>query len=324
MQAALARIIVGVAALALLVVPAAAQTPPLIDVEVVVNAPGAGNWIPYIAQHGTYFRDEGLRVSLGNSGTPTTTINLVATNGANVGFAGTDVAVQAVAHDLSVRIVASEFIPIPYTLLATAPIKTWNDLKGKTVILGSAGDASSITFDLMAAAQGLSRADFSIAHAQTSSARYQALLSGNVAATVLSQPFSIMAQGAGMQTVAQASDTIHDWIDTCVIVNAPWAAKNRATVVRFLRALHRADKDAYAHPDIAVDALVATTGIAPDMARKTYDLDFRRWHAFDPDLRMNPVGLQAMIGLAVRVGGIAKAPAIADVYDPSFAREALR
>jgi ABC-type nitrate/sulfonate/bicarbonate transport system substrate-binding protein len=318
------RIVAIAAALALLVAPAAAQTPLLIDVEVVVNAPGAGNWIPYIAQHGPYFRDEGLRVSLSNSGTPTTTINLVATNGANIGFDGTDVAVEAIGHELPLRIVASEFIPNPYALLATSPVKTWNDLRGKTVILGSGGDASSITFDLMVAAQGLTRADFTIAHAQTSNARYQALLSGNVAATVLSQPFSIMAQGAGTQTVAQASDTIRDWIDTCVVVNGPWAAKHHATVVRFLRALHRADNDAYAHPDIAVDALVAATGIAPDIARKAYDLDFRRWHAFDPDLRMNPVGLQAMIALAVRVGAIAHAPTISDVYDPSFAREATR
>ena len=65
---------------------------------------------------------------------------------------------------------------------------------------------------------------------QTSSSRYQAILSGNVAATVLSQPFSIQAQDAGMRTLAMASETIKDWVDTCIVVNTTWAAANRPLV----------------------------------------------------------------------------------------------
>ncbi len=192
------------------------------------------------------------------------------------------------------------------------------------MILGASGDISSITFDLMSAAHGLARTDFTIVRGQTSSSRYQAILSGNVAATVLSQPFSIQAADAGRRTLAMASDTIKDWIDTCIIVNTTWAASNRALVVRFLRAIRKGGLDGYAHPDAAVAALVAATGIGADVARKAYDLDFRRWRAFDPGLRVNPVGLRAMISFAVKEGAIATTPAVGDVYDPSYAAEAVR
>jgi ABC-type nitrate/sulfonate/bicarbonate transport system substrate-binding protein len=303
---------------------ARAQSPAAADVEFVVNAPGAGNWLVYCAQYGNFFRDEGLRVGISNSGSPTTTINVVATNSANMGFDGTDVAVEAIAHQLPLKIVAPEFIPTPYALLTTPGIASWNDLKGKTVILGASGDISSITFDLMSATRGLTRADFSIARGQTSSSRYQALLSGNVAATVLSQPFSIQAQDAGMRTLAMASETIKDWVDTCIVVNTTWAAANRGLVVRVLRAMRKGAFDAYAHPDAAVAALVSATGIAPDVARKAYDLDFRRWRAFDPNLRMSLPGLRAMISFAVKEGAIAQEPSVSDVYDPSYAAQALR
>lgn len=316
--------LLSAAALATVSGRAFAQSPAPANVEVVVNAPGAGNWLVYCAQHGNFFRDEGLQVGISNSGSPTTTINAVATNSANIGFDGTDVAVEAIAHQLPLKIVAPEFIPTPYALLVTAGIASWNDLKGKTIILGASGDISSITFDLMSAARGLSRTDFTIVRGQTSSSRYQALLSGNVAATVLSQPFSIQAQDAGMRTLAMASETIKAWVDTCIVVNSTWAAANRALVVRFLRAMRRGTADAYAHPDAAVAALVGATGIAPEVARKAYDLDFRQWRAFDPNLRMNLSGLRAMISFAVKEGAIAQPPAVGDVFDASYAAEARR
>ena len=303
---------------------ARAQSPAPAEVQVAVNAPGAGNWLAYIAQHGGFFRDAGLRVEISNTGTPTTTINAIATNSANIGLDGTDLCIEAVAHQLPVKIVAPEFIPTPYVLLTIPAVTSWNDLRGKTIILGAPGDVSSITFDLMSAAHGLSRNDLTVVRGQTSSIRYQALLSGNVAATVLSQPFSIQAADAGMKTLALASETIRDWVDTCWVANASWAAANRATLVRFLRALHLGALDAYAHPEAAIAALVTATGISAEVARKAYELDFRRWRAFDPALRMNPVGLRAMIAFAVKSGAIATAPAAADVYDPSFVAEALR
>ncbi len=99
------RLLAAATSLAVLPARAFAQTPAPANVEVVaVNAPGAGNWLVYCAQHGNFFRDEGLQVGISNSGSPTTTINVVATNSANIGFDGTDVAVEAIAHQLPLKI----------------------------------------------------------------------------------------------------------------------------------------------------------------------------------------------------------------------------
>ncbi len=317
------RLLVAAASLAAVPARAFAQTPPLANVEVVVNAPGAGNWLVYCAQHGNFFRDEGLQVGISNSGSPTTTINVVATNSANIGFDGTDVAVEAIAHQLPLKIVAPEFIPTPYALLTTPGIASWNDLKGKTVILGASGGISSITFDLMSAAHGLARTDFTLVRGQTSSSRYQALLSGNVAATVLSQPFSIQAQDAGMRTLAMASETIKDWIDTCIVVNTTWAAASRRSScascgrsvrrrsmpmpIPMRRSVHwlRRPGLGRGRAQGLRARLPALAGVRSEAAREPRDL-------------------RAMISFAVKEGAIAQTPALGDVYDPSYAAEAAR
>src|SRR5271157_2324993 len=86
--------------------PVAAQTPSPIDVNFGLNAPGAANWIYYIADREGFFRAEGLRVSTITSGTPTNTINLLATGDVGIALNGSDVLIEAIVHHLPIKIVA--------------------------------------------------------------------------------------------------------------------------------------------------------------------------------------------------------------------------
>lgn len=297
-----------------------------VDVSLAINAPGSGNWLIYIAQQAGFFRDEGLHVDVVTSGSNTNTINLLATGGTNFGLDGSDIEIEAIAHGLPVKIVAPEFGPNPYTLVTVPSVTSWDQLKGKTVVLGAKQDVSSLTFFRVAEAAHLRPDDFTIVTSASSSSRYAALLSGNVQATVLSQPFDILAQEHGLHALAYAADSIKSWMDTCFAVNATWAALpgNHATVVRFVRALRKAVQYGYAHPDEAIAALVAGTNIAQSTAQKAYDLDFRTRHTFDRDQRLDVAGLSAMSAMLVRQGAIASPPRLEDVLDPSYMKEAAR
>ncbi len=301
-----------------------AQTPSPIEVNFGINAPGAANWIYYIADREGFFRAEGLRVSTITSGTPTNTINLLATGDVGIGLNGSDVLIEAIVHHLPIKIVAPELGPSPYVLATMPSITSWAQLKGKSVLLGPKGDTSSMTFTLLAEQQHLKLEDFSIIPGSTSSARYAALLSGNIAGTVLSQPFSVLAVEKGMHPLAVAGDSIKDWVDTCFAVNTNWAAANPPAVVRFMRALRKALAFAYANPDGAVAALVAATNAAPETAARIYDIDFRRGHVFDPNLRMNVKGLLNMARLAYHYNQINTMPSLSDLFDPSYVEEAVR
>jgi ABC-type nitrate/sulfonate/bicarbonate transport system substrate-binding protein len=304
--------------------PAGAQAP-LVEITLAMNAPGSGNWPVYIADQQGFFRDEGLRVNTVLSGSNTATINLIASGDANIGLDGSDIEIEAIVHGLPLKIVAPEFGPNPYTVVAAAGINTWAQLKGKTIVTGALQDVSSLTFFKLASLQHLTKADFSVINSPSSSSRYEALLSGTIQATVLSQPFDILAQEHGYHALAVASDTIKLWADTCFAVNAKWAPANRATIVHFIRALKKAVRYGYANQDGAVAALIRATNIAEGTARKAYDVDFTHKHVFVINDRSSlAADLKTMGATIVDAGAAAAMPPIDDVFDASYLRDAAR
>jgi NitT/TauT family transport system substrate-binding protein len=315
-------------AVVLLTVPTAtpAQTR-VTDVTLAINAPGSGNWPVYIADQQGFFRAEGLNVNIVTSGSNVNTINLVATAGTDFGLDGSDIEIEAAARKLPIKIIAPEFGPNPYNLVATPAIGSWSDLKGKRIVLGSPQDVSSLTFETMAEAQHLSRADFDVSASPSSSSRYAALLSGSVEATVLSQPFDILAQEHGLHVLQPASSIIKTWADTCFMVNTQWASSpaNHDAGVRFVRALRRAVQFGYANEDGAVAALIKATNIAPSTAAKSYDVDFRQKRVFTINDKTNlAVGLAAMAALAVSGGAILTAPGLDEYFDPTYLQGSAR
>ena len=94
--------------------------------------------------------------------------------------------------------------------------------------------------------------------------------------------------------------------------------------MKFLRALRKGVLYGYAHKADAVAALTAQIQIDPAIAEKAWDLDFGRWHAFDPNLTIAPASL-ALIGKYLQsFGTLPSAPRPADVYDGSYAAEAVK
>jgi NitT/TauT family transport system substrate-binding protein len=312
----------------LLLVPAAtpAQTR-LVDVSLAINAPGSGNWPVYIADQQGFFRAQGLNVSIVTSGSNVNTVNMVATGATNLALDGSDIEIEAAARKLPLKIIAPEFGPNPYNLVVTAAIGTWNDLKGKRIVLGSPQDISSLTFETMAEAQHLTRADFDVSASPSSSSRYAALLSGNVEATVLSQPFDILAQEHGLHVLQPASGIIKNWADTCFAINTQWAATpaNRDAAARFVRALRSAVQYGYANENGAIATLIKATNIAQSTAVKSYEVDFRQKQVFTINDKINlAAGLAAMAAIAVSGGAIQAQPTIDEYFDATYMQASQR
>lgn len=302
--------------------PAAAQSLP--EVNFGILTPTASEWPVYLAQAQGFYKAEGIALTIVQGQTPPNVINMVATNSANMADNGCDSEIAAVSHGLPIKIVSPMFTVNPYSLVVVPSIKTWADLKGKSVMLGTKQDVTAIALGSLAAAHNLKLDDFSIVIGGNSTARYAGLASGNVQGAMLAQPFDLLAESKGDTILATASDTIKDWVFTCVIANNDFAAKNRPLVVKVLRAIRKAIQYGYAHKDAAVAALVAETHIDPAIAGRAWDIDFGKWKAFDPNLKLSMSAIQTVAKYQVDFGVISALPPIKDLYDPSFAAEALR
>lgn len=303
--------------------PGAAQSG-LADVSFGILTPTASEWPVYIAQAEGFYKDEGLNVSIIEGNTPPNVINLVATNGANMVDNGCDSEIAAVSHGLPLKVVAPMFGVNPYSLVVLPSIKTWADLKGKSVMLGTKQDVTAIALGALAAAHKMTLDDFQIIIGGNSTARYAGLQSGNVQGAMLAQPFDLLAQSKGDTILATASDSIKDWSFTCVAANNDWAAKNRPLVLKFLRALHKAILYGYANKAGAVAVLVDKAKVDPAIASAAWDIDFGKWKAFNANLKASPTGLDTVGKYQVQFGVIPAMVPLNQLYDPSYAAEALK
>jgi ABC-type nitrate/sulfonate/bicarbonate transport system substrate-binding protein len=308
--------------LAVTAVPAGAQTP-LPAVTFAIIAPNASEWPVFIAKQQGFFRDEGVDVTIVTAATPPNVMNELATGAAQMADTGSDTAIAGIARGLGVKIVAPLFTTNPFVLVVTPAIKSWADLKGGTVVLATKSDVTAISFARMAAKNKLAMSDFSIVVAGNSSERFAALAGGSVAGAMLSQPFDFEAEANGMHVLDTSYDTLPDWVFKTVDVNAAWAAANRTTAVKVLRALRRAITFGYAQRDATVAILVDATHASLPIAQRTYDEDFGRWKAFDPTLKLNENALLTVTNAQVEFGALQSAPTIAELYDGSYAAAAL-
>lgn len=313
---------VGGAASLGLAAPLRAQN--LIEVDYGILSPSAAGWPLILAQTQGFYRAEGLSVTIVNSGSAPGVTNALATGALQMADNGTDSYIVAIAHGLPIKMVAPQCAINPYSLLVAPSVTSWSDLKGKAVTLGTKQDVTAIVFAGMAAKQKLKLDDFSIVTAGASSARYAALMSGNVAGAVLSQPFDLLAQSKGMRVLATAHDAFRDWALACTAVNLSWAAANRATVVKVLRAERRAIQFGYSERSASVAALIGATHVDPPIAEAAWDLLFGRWKAFDPNLRVSARMLQTIGQSQIEFGILTAMPAVKDLYDGSYVAEALR
>ncbi|HEV8021089.1 MAG TPA: ABC transporter substrate-binding protein [Candidatus Lustribacter sp.] len=312
------------AALALMAGPPAVAQTPLTELTFGILTPTASEWPVYIAQAQGFYKDEGLNVTIVEGNTPPNVINMVATNGANLVDNGCDSEIAAVTHQLPLKMIAPMFGVNPYSLVVLPSIKSWADLKGKSVMLGTKQDVTAIALGALAAAHKLTLDDFQIVIGGNSTARYAGLASGNVQGSMLGQPFDLLAESKGDVILGTASDVIKDWAFTCVAANNDWASKNRPTVLKFLRALRKAIQYGYANKAGSVAVLVDKTKVDPAIAARAWDLDFGKWKAFNPTLKLSIPAVQSVGKYQVQFGVIPAMPPMSDLYDPSFVADAFK
>jgi ABC-type nitrate/sulfonate/bicarbonate transport system substrate-binding protein len=313
----------GIAAIAT-ALPAAAQSQSLTDISVAIVSSTSLDWPIFVAQKRNFFRDEGLNVTIITVGGGTNTLTLLGTGSVQIASDSVNDVMAAGLHGLPLTMIAPSFQTNPYTLVTLPSINGWADLKGKTIAIGPKLNAPGVTFSRMAQAHQLTFDDFSIVITPSTNLRYAALTSGQVAATILSQPFDILAEEHGMRVLAEARDYFKVWQSEILAANSDWLRSNRPVAVRFLRAIRKATQYAYSHRDETIAALTSSMSIDPDVAAKTYDVDFRQWHAWDPDLRYNEAALNAVAEAALHGGGIREMPRVFELYDRSIAAEAVR
>ena len=258
-------------------------------------------------QHG-FFADEGLEVEGTIHGNASQVPPLL--DGRFQVFIGSpELAIQNAAEGGPLKIVAGNAGKLVHSLIARAPFKHVEDLRGRVIGIFTDKEGTFFHVKAMLAAHGLNHpGDYEVKHTGGVPPRHKALLAGEIDAGLQSVPWNYVAEEAGMNNLGDVIDTVPDWQFVSINVNGRWAAANRDLLVRFLRAMLRGTEWLYANR-AAASAIAARELPAPlHHAERAWDF-FTGTNALTRDVAVNAKGLAQVIATLKETGLLRRAAA---------------
>ncbi|HLH21854.1 MAG TPA: ABC transporter substrate-binding protein [Chloroflexota bacterium] len=242
-------------------------------------------------------------------------------NSVDLGVAAMDIHIRAVERGGNAVWWLTEFANPVYRLLARPDIRSYADLRGRTIMVDSPNGITYYLVSRMLRQAGLGPDDYNFVYAGGTPERLAALVAGGVDASVLIQPFDFAAERQGYRDIGRSTEVVPAFEFTGYTSRPDWLRANEDTVARFIRAYQAGQRWLYdpANKDQAIQILTDQTRIAPEDARATYELYVEQMHSFPPGGHINPAGVQAVLDALVDLGQLTAPTAPPSKYvDPSY------
>jgi ABC-type nitrate/sulfonate/bicarbonate transport system substrate-binding protein len=195
------------------------------------------------------------------------------------------------------------------SLVAAPDVKTFADLKGKTISVDSMSNGFSFALRDMLARNGIKESEVQWARAGGTDRRFAALMEGQHAATMLRAPFDLQAKNRGFNQLATTRSTIGNYMGIVGAARRSWAANNEAQVVGFIRAYRDAIRWLKL-PENRPQAQALLMKYVPNMnaqiAAQSCDLLLDQQSGFFSDVQLDDKGIQAVLDLRSNLGDNAK------------------
>jgi ABC-type nitrate/sulfonate/bicarbonate transport system substrate-binding protein len=277
----------------------------------------------FIAEEKKYYEAEALAVDTIAAGSAARVLQQMAGGSLNMAQVATDQTLRAILHGAPIRIIAGAAANAPFRVVAAKSVKGWSDLKGKLVSVGGLTDVTLYFLRVMARKNGLADQDYDLLYAGGTPDRFAQLLSGAVAAAVLTNPLDFTALEQGFVDLGSVPQYLPHWTQNNILVDTRWAVQHRAEVLALLRAQIRATRFFYAaaNRDEVIGILAKYTRTAPQIAAKTYDF-YVTEQVVAGEAALSPEGIKANLDAFVAMGELASPPPPAGFIDASFLAEA--
>ena len=197
----------GVAAVVLSVVVASQALAQATTIS--IGTVGSGNtleWPLYIAEKKGFLEQEKFALEWVGAQSSAAVMQQVAAGSLNLGTTGLADSSRAADKGAPTRLVRIGVGISPYEVVGLRSVKSWADLRQKTVMIGGAKDITRLYFEDMARANGLGLGEYDYVFAGSTAARFSALTSGSVAATILFPPFNFLALRDGYTSLGLSAN----------------------------------------------------------------------------------------------------------------------
>lgn len=262
----------------------------------------------FVAEREGLFAKQGLNFSaVIIEGGGESTIHALHDGKADIAHVATPFLVRAALGGSDAVAIAAEFNNPIYSLVAHPAVKSFADLKGKT--LGFADEAGTITYSMrkLLAKQGLRDSNFTIRVISGTPQRFECLVRSDCYAVPLGQPHDFFAIRQGFNLLGRSNEVTPEFVYTVTAARRSWAEANKDAVTRYLRALDEAFRIIRdpAKRDVVIRAIADTSGAPPEVARQILALFFEPERGVMPKRgEINLAGLSQVIAFMGESGAI--------------------
>ena len=213
--------------------------------------------------------------------------------------------------------------------LVTAPdVPDFAALKGKVLSVDAMTTGFAFVLQRLIELGGLQPGDVTFVRAGGVLQRFNALLAGQHAGTLLISPFEVVATSKGFHDLADATSKLSHYQGLVTGVRREWAATHRTELVGFLRA-YMAGLDWLYDPANKAAAIGILRQHLPnmteDLAQRSYALLVEPERGFARHAALDAEGLAQVLALRSRYGQPQKTlDSPAKYYDPSYYEQATR
>jgi ABC-type nitrate/sulfonate/bicarbonate transport system substrate-binding protein len=142
---------------------------------------------------------------------------------------------------VDVLVIASLLNTFPYSLISLPEIKKVDQLRGSKIAVSRFGSATDLSVKMALAKVGLNaEKEVTLLQIGAQTARYAALQSKNVQATIITPPFTLTARKAGFQTLIDMAELNIPFQLTALLALRPYLKNNPDMVLSVIRALSEA------------------------------------------------------------------------------------
>jgi NitT/TauT family transport system substrate-binding protein len=203
--------------------------------------------------------------------------------------------------------------------LAQPSIKSWNDLKGKTLGISTFGSITDALTRYVLRKHGLQpTADVQLVQVGGTTAAFQALKANKIAAAIMSSPYKWQAQDEGFNLLGtQSRDVAPQWPKHVFITKKAFLEQNPNTLRALLRAHVAAIRLAKSDRAATVQVLMDRLKYTRPLAERAYD---EAVPGYDERGRLPVRSMQAFWSISIANGDVKAALPEARFLDDRFIR----
>jgi ABC-type nitrate/sulfonate/bicarbonate transport system substrate-binding protein len=273
-----------------------------------------------VAREKGFFAKENIDVDVTYM-TPDLVIKALIAGTVDVARSGAHFGLIAAARGAEIKIIGGSNYGYPYQVIGQPQLKSLADLKGQKVAGASLASITTTIFKDVMQRRGIPPSAYTLLFVGGSPERFQAVASGQVAASLAeAPPYNFKSVEAGRKVLLNYSDEIKNLQYTAFFASNKSLAQNRPLFARFIRAMGQGMRwmNDPANEKAAIELMVQRLKIDESIASQTYKFMIPENKAFRGEAVIDGPGLAEMIRLLAADNMIPERKPWESFVDPAF------